>query len=69
MREANNTVYGLWAGFWASNISKALRLAERLDAGMVWINTHNVVDLNMPFGGFKQSGIHFVLPSIRTEKA
>ena len=57
MREANNTVYGLGASVWTSNISKAMRLAERLDAGTVWINTRNVVDPNMPFGGFKQSGI------------
>lgn len=55
--KANNTVYGLGASVWTSNISKALRLAERLDAGTVWINSHNVVDPNMPFGGFKQSGI------------
>ncbi len=32
-------------------------MAERIDAGTVWINTHGVVDPNMPFGGFKQSGI------------
>ncbi|MGA2201705.1 MAG: aldehyde dehydrogenase family protein [Terriglobales bacterium] len=57
VREANNTVYGLAASVWTSNISKALRVAERLDAGTVWINSHNVVDPNMPFGGFKQSGI------------
>ena len=57
VREANNTVYGLGASVWTSNISKALRVAERLDAGTVWINSHNVVDPNMPFGGFKQSGI------------
>ena len=57
VREANNTVYGLGASVWTSDISKALRLAERLDAGTVWINSHNVVDPNMPFGGFKQSGI------------
>ncbi len=57
VREANNTVYGLAASVWTSNISKALRVAERLEAGTVWINSHNVVDPNMPFGGFKQSGI------------
>jgi len=57
VREANDTVYGLAASVWTSNISKALRVAERLDAGTVWINSHNVVDPNMPFGGFKQSGI------------
>ena len=57
IREANNTVYGLGASVWTSNISKALRVAERIQAGTVWINTHNVVDPNMPFGGYKQSGI------------
>ena len=57
VREANNTVYGLAASVWTSDISKALRLAERLDAGTVWINTHNIFDPNLPFGGFKQSGI------------
>jgi phenylacetaldehyde dehydrogenase len=57
VREANNSVYGLAASVWTSNISKAFRVAERLQAGTVWINTHNVVDPNMPFGGFKQSGI------------
>jgi phenylacetaldehyde dehydrogenase len=57
IREANNTVYGLGASVWTTNISKALRVAERIDAGTVWINTHGVVDPNMPFGGFKQSGI------------
>ncbi len=57
VREANDSVYGLSASVWTSDISKALRVAERLEAGTVWINSHNVVDPNMPFGGFKQSGI------------
>jgi phenylacetaldehyde dehydrogenase len=57
VREANDTVYGLGASVWTTNISKALRVAERLEAGTVWINSHSVVDPNMPFGGFKQSGI------------
>jgi phenylacetaldehyde dehydrogenase len=57
IQEANNSVYGLGASVWTSNMSKALRLADRIEAGTVWINTHNVVDPNMPFGGFKQSGI------------
>jgi phenylacetaldehyde dehydrogenase len=57
VREANNSVYGLSASVWTNNISKALRVAERLEAGTVWINAHSIVDPNMPFGGFKQSGI------------
>jgi phenylacetaldehyde dehydrogenase len=57
IREANDSIYGLGASVWTNNISKALRVAERLEAGTVWINSHSVVDPNMPFGGFKQSGI------------
>jgi phenylacetaldehyde dehydrogenase len=57
VREANDSVYGLGASVWTNNIGKALRVAERLEAGTVWINSHSVVDPNMPFGGFKQSGI------------
>lgn len=55
--QANDTVYGLGASIWTSDISKAMRIADRVDAGTVWINCHNVVDPAMPFGGFKQSGI------------
>jgi phenylacetaldehyde dehydrogenase len=57
VREANNSSYGLGASVWTSDLSQALRTAERLEAGTVWINAHNVVDPNLPFGGFKQSGI------------
>jgi len=54
--EANNTEYGLAAGVWTKDISKAHRLAHRLRAGTVWINCYSVFDAAMPFGGFKQSG-------------
>jgi phenylacetaldehyde dehydrogenase len=57
VHEANDTVYGLAASVWTNNLSKALRLAERIEAGTVWINGHLTVDPNMPFGGSKQSGI------------
>jgi len=57
IRAANNSTYGLSASVWTSNMSKALRVAERIEAGTVWVNAHNVVDPNMPFGGFKRSGI------------
>lgn len=57
IKAANDTVFGLGASVWTSNISAALRIAERVEAGTVWINTHNIVDPAMPFGGFKQSGI------------
>ena len=52
--EANNTSYGLGAGIWTRDISKAHALAKKLRA--VWINCYNVFDASLPFGGYKQSG-------------
>ena len=52
----NNTVYGLAAAVWTRDIKKAHRIASELKAGTVWINTYNVYDATMPFGGYKQSG-------------
>ena len=54
--EANNTEYGLAAGVWTSDLSKAHRVAHKLRAGTVWINCYNVFDAALPFGGYKQSG-------------
>ena len=56
MSHANDTTYGLAAGVWTRDISKAHRIAEKLQAGTVWINCWNVFDASMPFGGYKQSG-------------
>jgi phenylacetaldehyde dehydrogenase len=53
---ANNTVYGLGAGIWTRDISKAHALAAEIKAGTVWINCYNVFDAALPFGGYKQSG-------------
>ncbi len=53
---ANNSPYGLAAGIWTSDISKAHKLASMLKAGTVWINCYNVFDAASPFGGYKQSG-------------
>ena len=53
---ANNTVYGLAAGVWTRDISKAHKLAKLLRAGTVWVNCYSVFDAALPFGGFKQSG-------------
>lgn len=54
---ANGTEYGLAAGVFTRDISRALRLATRLDAGTIYINEYFSGDVNAPFGGMKQSGI------------
>lgn len=53
---ANDTVYGLAAGIWTQDISKAHRFARQIRAGTVWINCYNIFDASLPFGGYKQSG-------------
>ncbi|TDD56082.1 aldehyde dehydrogenase family protein [Saccharopolyspora elongata] len=53
---ANESVYGLAAGVWTRDISKAHRVAKQLKAGSVWINQYNGFDTALPFGGYKQSG-------------
>jgi phenylacetaldehyde dehydrogenase len=53
---ANQTEYGLAAGIWTRDISKAHRIAAEIRAGTVWINCYNVFDAALPFGGYKQSG-------------
>jgi phenylacetaldehyde dehydrogenase len=54
--QANDSEYGLGAGIWTKDISKAHALAKKLRAGTVWINCYNVFDASLPFGGYKQSG-------------
>ncbi|XAM00456.1 aldehyde dehydrogenase family protein [Phycisphaeraceae bacterium D3-23] len=53
---ANDTDYGLAAGVWTKDISKAHKLAKSIRAGSVWINCYNIFDAALPFGGYKQSG-------------
>src|SRR5216683_3431446 len=53
---ANDTEYGLGAGIWTRDISKAHALAKKIRAGTIWINCYNVFDAALPFGGYKQSG-------------
>jgi aldehyde dehydrogenase (NAD+) len=57
IERANRTTYGLAAGVWTRDVSKALAIANNVRAGTVWVNCYNVVDTAAPFGGFKQSGI------------
>jgi phenylacetaldehyde dehydrogenase len=56
IRRANDTVYGLAAGVWTSNMKRAHRIANKLRAGTVWVNCYNIFDAALPFGGYKQSG-------------
>jgi len=52
---ANDTPYGLGAGVWTRDLSKAHAMVKRLRAGTVWINCYNVFDSALAFGGYKQS--------------
>lgn len=53
---ANNSPYGLSASIWSNDLTAVHQLVPKIRAGTVWVNCHNLVDPNMPFGGFKQSG-------------
>ena len=53
---ANDSPYGLAAGVWTSNLSRAHRVARKLRAGSVWVNYWDGGDMTAPFGGYKQSG-------------
>jgi aldehyde dehydrogenase (NAD+) len=56
IRLANDSIYGLAAGLWTQDISRAHRVASKLQAGMVFINRYGCYDFASPFGGYKQSG-------------
>ncbi len=71
---ANASIYGLAAGVWTSDIKTAHRMAAVLKAGVVWVNTYNIFDAAVPFGGYKQSGYgremgHAVLDAYTQTKA
>ncbi|HZH35139.1 MAG TPA: aldehyde dehydrogenase, partial [Pyrinomonadaceae bacterium] len=54
---ANSVEYGLSATVWTENLSRAHRVAERLESGIIWVNSWLLRDLRTPFGGMKQSGV------------
>lgn len=55
--QANDTTYGLAAAVFTQNLNRAIKTANRLKAGTAWINCVGMVSTQVPFGGFKQSGI------------
>lgn len=54
---ANDTPYGLTGYVWTNDLTRALRFTDRLEAGMIWVNSENMRHLPTPFGGVKASGI------------
>ena len=56
LKQANDTIYGLSAGIWTRDITRAHRFAKEIKAGVIWINTFNMFNAASPFGGYKQSG-------------
>jgi 5-carboxymethyl-2-hydroxymuconic-semialdehyde dehydrogenase len=57
LKLANDTPYGLAAYIWTNDLTRAHTFAQSVEAGMVWLNSHNVRDLRSPFGGVKASGL------------
>jgi betaine-aldehyde dehydrogenase len=57
VQRANATPYGLAAGVFTRDLARGHRVIGRIDAGVCWINNYNVTPVEVPFGGFKQSGI------------
>jgi (Z)-2-((N-methylformamido)methylene)-5-hydroxybutyrolactone dehydrogenase len=57
VRIANDVAYGLGAGVWTQSVQRAHRMARRIKAGTVWVNTYRAVSFLMPFGGYKASGL------------
>ncbi|MGE4428257.1 MAG: aldehyde dehydrogenase [Solirubrobacteraceae bacterium] len=64
---ANDTSYGLAAGVWTRDLSRAHRMAEEISAGTVWVNTYNFFDPALPFGGMRDSGVGRDLGDIALE--
>lgn len=59
LRRANDTPYGLASSVWSRDLDKAFAIGARLEAGATWVNSHNLgsMDIDGPFGGYKESGV------------
>ena len=57
VERANATQWGLGGSVWSSDLDKAYALAEKMEAGTIWINKHSELDPTIPFGGSNQSGL------------
>ncbi|WGE67420.1 aldehyde dehydrogenase family protein [Actinobacillus equuli subsp. haemolyticus] len=57
IRMANDSEYGLGGGVWTKDINRALRVAQAIETGRIWVNCYNILPVGAPFGGYKSSGI------------
>jgi succinate-semialdehyde dehydrogenase/glutarate-semialdehyde dehydrogenase len=57
IEKANDSIFGLGSSIWTNDLTRATRAAERIEAGYTWINSPQVIYDELPFGGFKQSGL------------
>ncbi len=57
LMKVNDSRYGLTASIWSNDLTRVMKLIPEIEAGTVWVNNHVPVDPNLPFGGFKQSGM------------
>jgi aldehyde dehydrogenase (NAD+) len=56
IQTANDTIYGLAGGIWSGDVARAMRMADRIEAGTIYINNYFNAATQSPVGGFKQSG-------------